>query len=397
VLADREAELLAWLLSQGRDNDDLAALFTGACERLVALGLPIWRGNLGLRTIDPTISALAFVWWRDRGLSTLQFMPDPASAEAFQRSPIFELQQRGQPAQRWNLEDPEVTSRFTLLEELRAEGGTEYALCLMPFSERRTALDGAAFSMTTDRPGGFTDAEIAMVMRFLPALALATYRIGLLHVATEMFGAYLGLNTGRHVLQGRVRRGDSQTLSVALLLADLRGFSALADRAEGGAVVSWLNEHLEAIGDPVAECGGEVLKFLGDGLLAVFPVGEVDTETACRNALAAATEALARNAALNARRVAEGAPALDLVLVLHFGDVVYGNIGTARRLDFTVIGQAVNEASRMEALGKSLGEPLLLSETFARSCGRGCVSLGRHSLRGIPGEREIFVLAERGG
>ena len=397
MLADREAELIAWLLSQGRENDNLGALFGGACERLLALGLPIWRGNLGLRTIDPAISALGFVWWRDRGLSTLQFMPDPASVAAFQRSPVFDLQQRGQPAQRWNLEDPEVTSRFTLLEELRAEGGTEYALCLMPFSERRTALDGVAFSMTTDRPGGFADADVAMVMRFLPALALATYRIGLLQVASETLGAYLGANTGQQVLRGRIRRGDSQTLSVALLLADLRGFSALADRAEGSAVVSWLNEHLEAIGDPVAECGGEVLKFLGDGLLAVFPVGDVDTETACRNALAAATEALARNAALNARRVAEGAPALDLVLVLHFGDVVYGNIGTARRLDFTVIGQAVNEASRMEALGKSLGEPLLLSETFARSCGRGCVSLGRHSLRGIAGEREIFVLAEPGG
>lgn len=396
MLADREAELIAWLLGQGRDSDDLAALFTGTCERLLGLGLPIWRGNLGLRTIDPTISALGFVWWRDRGLSTMQFMPDPASVAAFQRSPVFDLQQRGRPAQRWNLEDPEVTRRFVLLEELRAQGGTEYALCLMPFSERRTALDGVAFSMATDRPGGFTDADIAMVMRFLPALALATYRIGLLHVATEMFGAYLGPNTGRHVLQGRVRRGDSQTLSVALLLADLRGFSALADRAEGGAVVTWLNEHLEAIGDPVAECGGEVLKFLGDGLLAVFPVGDADAETACRNALAAATEALARNAALNARRAASGDPALDLVLVLHFGDVVYGNIGTARRLDFTVIGQAVNEASRMEALGKSLGEPLLLSETFARSCGRGCVSLGRHSLRGIPGEREIFVLATGG-
>jgi adenylate cyclase len=393
VPSDDEAELIAWLLGQGRDNDDLGTVFAGTCERLRGLGLPIWRASLSVPTIDPAIRALSFIWWRDRPLSAERIRPDAATEALFQRSPIYYLQQRNEPTKRWNLEDQEVVRQFVLFEELREHGATEYALCLMPFSERRTALSGVGYSMATDQPGGFADADLKTVLRILPALALATYRIGLLQVATETLGAYLGPNTGRHVLQGRIRRGDSQTMSAALLLADLRGFSALADRAEGGAVVGWLNEHLEAIGDPVAECGGEVLKFLGDGLLAVFPVGDADASGACRNALAAAAEALARNAALNARRVASGDPALDLILVLHFGDVVYGNIGTERRLDFTVIGQAVNEASRMEALGKSLGRTLLLSETFARSCGRDCVSLGWHSLRGIAGEREIFVLA----
>lgn len=385
-----EAELVAWLIEQGRDCDDLGAIVDGFAARLCALGLPLLRAMLSLPTIDPTSRAVSLVWRRDRGVASDRIAPDARSDASFRRSPVFYLIEKNRPAERWNLEDPEVVGRFVLFQELRAEGATDYALMLVPFGARRTALNGVALSMATDRPGGFTVDEVALATRLVPALALAAYRVALLHVATETLGAYLGPQTGANVLQGMVRRGDSHTISAALLLADLRGFTALGDRAPGAAVVSWLNEHLEAIGDPVAECGGEVLKFLGDGLLAVFPVGDADARIACVNALAAATAALARNAAVNARR---GDPVLELSVVLHFGDVVYGNVGTPRRLDFTVIGQAVNEASRMETLGKSLGAPLLLSATFARGCGRDCVNLGRYRLRGIAAEREIFALA----
>lgn len=389
---DHERDLIEWLLREGRDSDDLGAVFAGACARLLSAGFPLWRASLAIPAIDPTLRAMSFTWWREGELSTERVAADAATAAVFQRSPIFYLSERNQPAARWNLEDPETARQFLLLEELRQLGATEYALRLVSFSERRTALTGVALSMATDRPGGFVDADMETAARLLPAIAVVAYRIGLLHVATDTLGAYLGPTTGRHVLEGMIRRGDSQTLSVALLLADLRGFTALADRADGAAVVGWLNEHLDAIGDPVGECGGEILKFMGDGLLAVFPADAVDAATACGNALAAAAEARARNLALNARRAAAGAPELDLSVVLHFGDVVYGNVGTARRLDFTVIGPAVNEASRMEALGKALGRPLLLSETFARRLSRPSVSLGWHSLRGIAAEREIFVL-----
>ena len=389
--AEDEAALIEWLLCQGRDTDDLGALFAGSCTRLLAHGVPLWRASLSIPTIDPTTRALSFVWWRDRALSTERVASDAASAMLFQRSPIFHLRQNNRITGRWNLADPNVAGRLPLLEELRQLGGTEYAMRLVTFSERRTALEGVALAVATDRAGGFADADMETIARMLPAVAMVAYRIGLLQVATETLGAYLGPQTGGHVLQGMVRRGDSQTLPVAILLADLRGFTALADRAEGAAVVGWLNEHLEAIGDPVAECGGEVLKFLGDGLLAVFSA-DADPAKACAAALAAAAAALDATAALNARRAAAGGPELDVSVVLHFGDVVYGNIGTARRLDFTVIGLAVNEASRMEALGKSLGRPLLLSESFARRCGRACASLGRHTLRGIAAEREVFVL-----
>jgi adenylate cyclase len=229
-------------------------------------------------------------------------------------------------------------------------------------------------------------------------LALAAYRIGLGRVATRTFAAYLGTNTGRRVLDGAIRRGEGATIAAAILLADLRGFTALADREDPHAVVGWLNEHLDAMGDPVVERGGEILKFLGDGLLGVFPAADAGgAETACAMALAAAVEALKRTEALNAQRAAAGGPVLPLDVALHFGVVVYGNIGTRRRLDFTVIGKAVNEASRLEALCKTLGRPLLMSESFARhTAGRDrhrVVSLGRHVVTGL-GEREIFAPAE---
>jgi adenylate cyclase len=386
-------ELIRWILEEGRESDDLGAIVKGLSERLVAQGIPLCRTNVSMPTIDPTAALLRFAWSRDKGLTSAALSREETYGAEFQRSPIRHMLERNVLRESWKLEDPEVVRRFVLFEELRAAGVTEYALRFVPFSKGRTALRGAVLGMATDRPGGFTDGEFETVDRVLPALSVVAYRIGLSHVAVETLGAYLGPQTGAHVLQGMIRRGDSQVISAALLLADLRGFTALVDGNPGADVVGWLNQHLECIGDAVTEHGGEVLKFLGDGLLAVFPSEGVGAERACREALSAAVDASGRNAALNARRTTEGGPALDLSIALHFGDVIYGNIGTARRLDFTVVGPAVNEVSRMETLGKALGAELLLSQSIAHRCGRPVLSLGSHKLRGTTGMREMFALA----
>ena len=386
-------DLINRILEEGRDNDDLGAILEKVSEGLVAWGIPVCRTTLNMPTIDPAAGVLSFQWSREKGVMRSTFAPGVSSGTQFRRSPIGYLVERNLGGERWKLEDPEVVGRFPLFQELRAHGITEYALQIVPFSKGRTGLQGAALSMATDRPGGFSDPEIEEAARILPALSLVAYRIGLLHVATETLGAYLGPQTGARVLQGKIRRGDSQVISAALLLADLRGFTALVDRARGTEVVGWLNQHLECIGDAVAERNGEVLKFLGDGILAVFPAAPIGAEHACAEAVRAAIDASGRNAALNARRAAEGGPALDLIIALHFGDVLYGNIGTARRLDFTVIGPAVNEVSRMEALGKALGRELLLSESIAHRCGQPVLSLGPHELRGVAGMREMYVVA----
>jgi len=384
---------IEWVLTRGREEDDLGAILAGLATRLIDCGLPLCRLFVGTPTIDPTASVIQYVWWRDGDAATHRLPPNATLGSAYLQSPIRYLIERQQPGGRWKLDDPAVMRQFPVLAELRERGVTEYALSSVQFSEARTALAGAAMAIATDRPGGFTQEEIDAAVEVLPALAIVAYRIVLLDVATETLGAYLGPQTGRHVLRGMIRRGDSRTIAAALLLADLRGFTALVDSAPAAEVVRWLNEHFDGIGAAVVEQDGEILKFLGDGLLAVFPVDGADAAEACARAIEAALMARARNAELNARREAHGQPTLALNLVLHFGEVVYGNIGTARRLDFTVIGRAVNEASRMEALGKSLGRDLLLSESFARHCGRATTSLGEYELRGIAEKREIFVLA----
>ena len=386
-------EIVDWLLEEGRQSDDLAAIVDGLCRRLVAAGVPIRRGNLTFPTIDPTIGAFRHVWSSETGMQSDALSPEQTWGAPYLRSPIRYMVESNIPFARWSLDDAEALEKFPLLAELRAEGMTEYVIRFLSFSKGRTALLGLALSVATDRAGGFTDAGLAAIDRTVPALAIVAYRIALSDVAAETLGAYLGAQTAPRVLQGMIRRGDSQVISAALLLADLRGFTALVDRAPGSDVVRWLNEHLACIGEAVTEHGGEVLKFLGDGLLAVFPAERHGPDAACGAALDAALEGCARNRALNASRAAEGGPTLALSVALHFGDVVYGNIGMARRLDFTVVGPAVNEVSRMEALGKALGRELLLSASLAGRCGRPVQSLGRHALRGIAGEREMFVPA----
>jgi adenylate cyclase len=233
---------------------------------------------------------------------------------------------------------------------------------------------------------------MAVIGDVAPALALAAYRIGLGRIATRTLAAYVGERTARRVLTGTIRRGDGQAITAAVLLADLRGFTALADREDSRFVVGWLNEHFEAMGEPVHEHGGEILKFLGDGILAIF-AAERGASAACASALDAAAEALKRTSTLNRRRAGSGGPVLRLHIALHYGEVFYGNVGTAGRLDFTVIGRAVNEASRIEELCETVGRSLLISVAFARNCPdeRSIIGLGRRAMRTI-GERELFTL-----
>lgn len=389
------ASTIDLILHEATAGDDLAGLLARVCERLVAGGMPLWRLSLGMRAIDPTVRALAFVWRPGRGTHA-DATPHGIGGEgeiAFRRSPIACLQESGLARGRWLLEAGDGCASIPLLADLRAEGATEYVMRLVGFGgATNAALPGVALAIATDRPGGFREEEVAAFDALVPALGLASYRFALARTASDLLGVYLGPTAASRVLAGEIRRGMGRAVTAAILLADLRGFTAFAARAEPHRAVLWLDEHLEAAGAPIAEHGGEILKLLGDGLLAVFtapPSGEAD---ACARALAAAEDALARTAALNARRHAAGEPELLLDVVLHHGEVIYGNVGTARRLDFTVIGRAVNEASRMEKLCEELGHSLLLSARVAARCGRATRSLGCFALRGVEEELEIAVL-----
>jgi len=390
-------QLIRDLLETATRSDDPADLINLACAGMLDLGLPLWRLSVGIQTIDPTIRAVSYVWLRNEGLSrlTTPYVLGPDNDEPYLRSPIYALVRDEQTQRHWRLDRGEGCADIPLLDELRAEGATSYFMHIVRFGgEIAAAVPGVAIAIATDRPGGFTEGDLASCITLMPAVGLASYRYMLARVSSAILGVYLGERTARRVLAGEVRRGTGRAIEAAILLADLRGFTSLAGREPPARVVAWLDQHLEAVGEAVAAQDGEVLKFLGDGLLAVFPADEtVTSDEACRRALTAAEQALAATTALNADRRDKGEPELAMDVVLHYGEVVYGNVGAARRLDFTVIGPTVNEASRIEALCAELGQHLLLSAPFATRCGRATTSLGRFVLRGCPGETEVVALA----
>ena len=383
-----------WIVQQGLASDDLPGLLRGFCERVGTLGVPLWRGHMSLATLHPMYEAIGYTWRRAQGLTHDQYHHGLSSGEVWQRSPLRFLVENRVPGMRKRLERGEGIDAFPVLADLRGEGGSDWFARMIGFGDHaeRAGLPGMVTSWTSDLPGGFRDADIVLIDSLLATLALAVYRIALLQVAVDLLDAYVGAESGRRILSGQVRQGTAQQLSAAIVIADLRGFTAVADRTPAERLVDGLNEHLGAVVEAVEQQGGQVLKFLGDGLMAVFSLEKHPAEEACADALAAAQAALAANAAINGRREAAGEPLLELDVALHLGAVMYGNVDSARRLDFTVIGPAVNEASRIEALCEPLGCHVVTSAAFARACPQVLRSLGRHTLRGVARPQELFTL-----
>ena len=247
-------------------------------------------------------------------------------------------------------------------------------------------------SWTTTRPGGFGEDDIAA----LEAVRLPLARLAEVHalrrVAATLLSTYVGHDAGERILQGRIRRGDIERIDAVILLADLRDFTSLSNRLAGEAVIALLNGYFDAVVPALAAHGGEVLKFMGDGVLGIFPAA-AGPGAACREALAAVAEADAALGALNARRAEDGEPALRYGLALHLGEVLYGNIGSAGRLDFTAIGPAVNLTARLERLARDLGRTVVVSAAFAARCPAPLIALGRHELRGFAEPETVFTPA----
>jgi adenylate cyclase len=388
-LATALPAIRGWIVSQGLEGTSLALLLEGFATRVMDAGLHLSRAYLASPAVHPEIRALNLTWRAATGV-VREGVEHDRFPNAFETSPIAFMLANDIVRRRWRLDTAEQREGYALLDELRAEGDTDYAAHVVRFGgSATTAMQGVALTVCTDRPHGFSRAELAFLNELVPPLALAVYRIALFDMTTDILDAYVGHDAGRRILNGEIRRGHGDRLSAAILIADLRGFTA-ASEAGGEELIARLGEHLAAVAEPIEAAGGEVLKFLGDGLLAAFAIDDAP-EPACAAAISAAVEAIARNAAVNARH--DGTPPLPLDIALHRGEVFYGNVGGGSRLDFTVIGPAVNEASRIEALCSVLDRSLLMSADFARCCGAGTVSLGLHRLRGVSEPREIFALA----
>jgi adenylate cyclase len=386
------AEIAEWIVEQGLTGASVWTLLDGFAQRVVAAGVPLLRAYIALPTVNPNFRVANHTWSRGGG-TILEWIRHEEESSAFDRSPFAFMLANGPGFSRWR-DDALKATNFPVFAALNAQGATDYIAHLVRFERAQApALTGAALSFATDRAGGFRDNDIALLNSLVPPLSLAAYRIALLDLTIGVLDAYVGPHAGRHVLSGEMRRGSGQMIEAVLLVADLRGFTPLADAANSGELILRLGEHLEAMASPIEAHGGEVLNFLGDGLLAVIPInGEMTLEHAAASAVDAALATLAANASVNQRHSSEQSLAVDVAL--HCGTVFYGNIGSRTRLDFTVIGPAVNETARMEALCTVLGESLVLSVPLANACGRPVRSLGRHHLRGIEDERELFGLIE---
>jgi adenylate cyclase len=382
-------DIAAWLLGAARDERNALDGFDDFCWRLVGADLPVARITLNVETLHPQFLGYSLRWWRDQRRSDyVMIRHEIAATDMYRGSPIHFVRETGESVRR-RLEQRNAPDDFPILADLRAHGMTDY-LCLPVRGGHRRRY---VMTIASDRPGGFSERDCTELERLAALVGILTDMFSAEQVARNILDAYLGPKTGARVLAGQIRRGSTEQISAVIWSSDIRGFTERSDRLPGERVIDLLNACFDAQAVAINRHGGEVLKFIGDGLLAIFPV--VDASLACdaaRAGLDAAGEAFRALAALNASSLLTGEAKLEVVIALHLGQVMYGNIGAADRLDFTVIGPAVNLTSRAEAFAKALGLKIVVTDEVEAVCGRKLVSLGRHRLRGLAEERELFTL-----
>ena len=401
----------AWLVERGLHGLTVDEQVDGFCSRVVDAGFPARRFNMSIGTLHPRHGAHSYIWTPD-GLATEVFprRRSDEESEAYLRSPIYQLRRSGEVRLRRRL-DTGAPLEFPVLAELREAGMTDYAARLVRFdgahaatlrtgtgvdgANRPDPLQGIFFSCATDVPGGFDDDQLLQVGDVLPYLALAVKARSTFDVARTLLETYLGADAGRRVLTGEIDRHSVQKVHAVIWFCDLRGFSLVASRVPQEELVEILDAYLEVLARPVLDNRGQILKFMGDGFLATFDLSQRDRQSVCTDAVKAAGQLLDTFPKFNAERRSAGKRTLDFGVAMHLGEVLYGNIGTRERLDFTVVGSAVNEASRIEGLCRTLQRKVLISGAFheaAVACSGRMISLGVHALRGIREPQELFTL-----
>ena len=387
VTAFDDDSTATWLLRPEENPLSLVGIIGGFAERMVAEGLPLWRVTAGVLTIHPEMLARGIFWRRGTGAREESRPHGIELTSAYLDNPVALIHQ-GASAMRRRLEGSAAFLDFPLMAELKSEGGTDYVI--MPLA---TSQGGKPnwISFASDRPGGFTGADLARIDFLLPLLALRVELETAYYDKRGLLETYLGGNAADRVLAGTIKRGVAEELRAAIFFSDMRNFARRSDRSTPQQVIQALDDYFGAVAVPVQQAGGEVLKFIGDAVLAIVPVQGDDPGPACDGLLTAALAALHNLQSINTSR----AEPIRTGIGLHLGNVLYGNIGAPTRLDFTVIGPAVNEATRIEALCKRLERPLLLSEEFAACASMsGLLSLGVHPLRGIGEPAEVFTVPE---
>jgi len=378
-----------WLIDGARSAVDPSLMVAEFCERLVRAGLPLWRVGIFVRTLHPDILGVNYVWKPDAevtfGTADFNFLESPQ----YRASPLAIVFGEGQEA-RHRIDDPE-SRRFPFLDDMRAEDVTDYiALPLL-------ATDGTvhASSWTTRQPGGFSDEQLNGLRSLMPPLARLVEVTNERRKASILLDTYVGNRAGERILGGQIRRGHTETMHAAIWLSDLRGFTALSDRLPAETVVDILNHYFDCQVSAITSRGGEVLKFMGDGLLAVFPIAEADgdIQEVCARVLEAARESRASVEALH-YPIGDAVERFRFGVALHVGKILYGNIGGGNRLDFTCIGPAVNLAARLEKIAGKLHRTIVASGAFAGICAGGWTDLGEFPIAGFSKAERVYGLAD---
>ena len=383
-----EDALLWWLLTSTRNEDLLTGLLSAFCRQVRSHGIPIVRTVVQLHTHHPQWLGTRLVWRPELGIADATPIEYGVMQTAkYLNSPVAALHE-GAEWVRARLDLPPVPDEYPLCAGLRREGMTDYVAWPLLFTlDRRHTVTYA-----TDRPGGFTEADLCRLARLLPALALVVEVRFKNELARRLLDTYVGPHAGEQILNGATTRGSGHTITAVVAIYDLRGFTIISDRWPRDDVIELLNVYFDVVSGPIEGHGGEILKFMGDGLLAIFPLSRPD---AVVNALQAVDGARRGMADLNRRRTQQGQEPLGFGVGVNVGEVMYGNIGTSSRLDFTVIGPVVNAAARLEALTKVLGVTTLVSKAFAQEVDPTLLtSMGAHRLRGFGERIEVFAFPD---
>ncbi|EWY40421.1 adenylate cyclase [Skermanella stibiiresistens SB22] len=380
--------MIDWLMEDGRSAAGISALMDAFCDRLIQGGVPLYRAAWQVRMLHPQIRGISFNWRRGRDqVEEIEREHGTELRPEYLNSPIGAIIEGGADAMRYRIEQLEPPYPYAILEDIKAQGGTDYVAMPMRFSTGR--LNVATWA--SNKPGGFSADQLTLIYDVMPALSTVLETMALRRLAVNVLDTYVGREAGSRILSGDIRRGTGETLRAVLWYCDLRGFTSLADRLPLADLIGLLNGYFEIMAGVVQARGGEILKFIGDAMLAIFPLPDgVEPDAKVHDALDAALEAVGQMETRNRELQAWGLPTLKAGIAMHVGDVMYGNIGAPDRLDFTVIGPAVNLVSRIEGLCAELGRPILTSEAFAAVCPPRLTSLGHHPVKGLREQIQVF-------
>jgi adenylate cyclase len=396
-MSDWKQETSDWLVEETLRGTRADRVMKHFCEALSANGISLVRGHIASGQLHPLFRAFSVSWNRDSGIIRDRFSYEGTTTEAWEQSPLKAVLSPDMPEIRARLHLGEGLNQYPVFKDFKDRGYTDYLCLRKAFSSDVDValrnMDGCIASFASDAAGGFSDECIDTIKRLFPRLAVAIKTIVREGTAQNLASTYLGSQAGERVLRGRIRRGDMEDIVAAVWYSDMRNSTPLADTLPPQVFLNRLNRYFEATAGSILDHGGEVLRFIGDAVLAIFPIsGPGGAERAGRMAVSSARAAVARMAELNENPPEEDPTPIEFGLGLHVGEVLYGNIGVPERLEFSVCGPTANEVARLEGLTKTLHRQVLASDAFTALTQANWTAMGSHKLRGVSEPQPVYAL-----